>query len=285
MIANASGTAPISITGLGVLRARARGHERRAREDRRHLGRVDPGRAPASASGGSPPTEEALSDICAARGASGARARGRRRRGHRPADRRDGDAGHVVPVDGGDPRRPARRGRRGRYDLSPAAPASCTRSRRRTGCSPRGSAPAALVVGGDVLSQLIDWSDRSTCVLFGDGAGRGRARAGRATAASSASSSAPTARGGLELSMPAGGSRMPATAETVANGLHFVHMNGREVFKFATRVLVSLRRGPAREDCGVAVEDVDVYVPAPGERPDHRSCRRRSSGSRRNAWS
>ena len=60
--------------------------------------------------------------------------------------------------------------------------------------------------------------------------------------------------------MPAGGSRMPTTAETVAGGLHHVHMNGREVFKFATRVLVSSAEKVLAQ-AGLAVEDVDVYVP------------------------
>ena len=101
-----------------------------------------------------------------------------------------------------------------------------------------GLADRALVVGGDVLSRILDWTDRSTCVLFGDGAGavvlervQGGGFKGFELGADGG--------GGIHLSLPAGGSRLPASAETVAAGQHFVKMNGREVFKFATRVLVS----------------------------------------------
>ena len=66
--------------------------------------------------------------------------------------------------------------------------------------------------------------------------------------------------GGPQLYLPAGGSRAPATTETVAQKQHFAKMNGREVFKFATRVLVSSAEELLGE-CGLTVEDVDVYVP------------------------
>ena len=66
--------------------------------------------------------------------------------------------------------------------------------------------------------------------------------------------------GGVDLLLPAGGSRLPASPETVGNGGHFVQMNGREVFKFATRVLVSSAEAVLAE-CGSTVDDVDVYVP------------------------
>jgi 3-oxoacyl-[acyl-carrier-protein] synthase-3 len=66
--------------------------------------------------------------------------------------------------------------------------------------------------------------------------------------------------GGVHLSLPAGGSRRPTTAETVDAGEHFVRMNGREVFKFATRVLVTSAE-KVLETCGMTVDDIDVYVP------------------------
>jgi 3-oxoacyl-[acyl-carrier-protein] synthase III len=122
-----------------------------------------------------------------------------------------------------------------------------------------GLSQKALVVGGDVLSKIVDWHDRSTCVLFGDGAGavvlehvdRGGFR-GFELGADGA--------GGIHLQLPAGGSRLPATEQTLAAGQHFVQMNGREVFKFATRVLVSSAEKVLAE-CGLTVDDVDVYVP------------------------
>ena len=122
-----------------------------------------------------------------------------------------------------------------------------------------GLAERALVVGGDVLSRILDWTDRSTLVLFGDGAGAvvlDRVSNGGFLGFELGADGS----GGPQLYLPAGGSRAPATAETVAGKKHFVQMNGREVFKFATRVLVSSAEKVLAE-CGKTVEDVDVYVP------------------------
>jgi 3-oxoacyl-[acyl-carrier-protein] synthase III len=118
-----------------------------------------------------------------------------------------------------------------------------------------GLADRALVVGGDVLSRILDWTDRSTLVLFGDGAGAvvlervpKRGFLGFELGADGG--------GGVHLSLPGSGSRN--LDEATGNG--FVHMNGREVFKFATRVLVSSAQA-VLDTCGVSVNDVDVYVP------------------------
>jgi 3-oxoacyl-[acyl-carrier-protein] synthase III len=109
----------------------------------------------------------------------------------------------------------------------------------------------ALVIGGDVLSRILDWTDRSTVVLFGDGAG--------------AVVLEQVDRGGFlgfELGADgAGGIHLPGSGSRIddgANGL--VTMNGREVFKFATRVLVSSAE-TLLERCGLTTADVDVYVP------------------------
>jgi 3-oxoacyl-[acyl-carrier-protein] synthase-3 len=118
-----------------------------------------------------------------------------------------------------------------------------------------GLAERALVVGGDVLSRILDWTDRSTLILFGDGAGavvlekvdRGGFLGFELGA---------DGGGGVHLSLPGSGSRRMEDAE--ANG--YVHMNGREVFKFATRVLVSSAQA-VLDECNVSVDDVDVYVP------------------------
>ena len=122
-----------------------------------------------------------------------------------------------------------------------------------------GLAHRALIVGGDVLSKLMNWNDRSTCILFGDGAGAvvlERVKEGGFLGFELGADGA----GGVDLLLPAGGSRLPASPETVSNGGHFVEMNGREVFKFATRVLVSSAEAVLAE-CGSTIEDVDVYVP------------------------
>jgi 3-oxoacyl-[acyl-carrier-protein] synthase III len=116
-----------------------------------------------------------------------------------------------------------------------------------------GLARRALVVGGDVLSKILDWSDRSTLVLFGDGAGAvvleqtdERGFLGFELGADGA--------GGANLWLPGSGSRVFDDPEG------YVKMNGREVFKFATRVLVQSAEA-ILDRCGVAIGDVDVYVP------------------------
>jgi 3-oxoacyl-[acyl-carrier-protein] synthase III len=118
-----------------------------------------------------------------------------------------------------------------------------------------GLAERALVVGGDVLSRILDWTDRSTLVLFGDGAGAvvlERVDSGGFLGFELGADGG----GGVHLSLPGSGSRRLEDAS--ANG--YVHMNGREVFKFATRVLVSSAQDLLAK-CDVDVEDVDVYVP------------------------
>jgi 3-oxoacyl-[acyl-carrier-protein] synthase III len=122
-----------------------------------------------------------------------------------------------------------------------------------------GLSQRALVVGGDVLSRIINWHDRSTCVLFGDGAGAvvvERVDHGGFLGFELGADGG----GGVHLSLPAGGSRLPATAETIAAEQHFVHMNGPEVYRFATRVLVSSAEKMLAE-AGRTVGEVDVYIP------------------------
>jgi 3-oxoacyl-[acyl-carrier-protein] synthase III len=145
------------------------------------------------------------------------------------------------------------------YDLSAGCTGFVYAVVQAHGMVAGGLARNALVIGGDVLSKVVDWTDRSTCVLFGDGAGAvvlERADQGGFLGFELGADGS----GGPQLYMPAGGSRAPATAETVAAGQHFAKMNGREVFKFATRVLVDSAEKVLGE-CGVAVDDVDVYVP------------------------
>jgi 3-oxoacyl-[acyl-carrier-protein] synthase-3 len=118
-----------------------------------------------------------------------------------------------------------------------------------------GLAQRALVVGGDVLSRILDWTDRSTLVLFGDGAGAVVLERVEQPGFLGFELGA-DGGGGIHLSLPGSGSRRIEDAS--ANG--FVHMNGREVFKFATRVLVSSAEA-VLDRCGVSVDEVDVYVP------------------------
>jgi 3-oxoacyl-[acyl-carrier-protein] synthase-3 len=116
-----------------------------------------------------------------------------------------------------------------------------------------------LVLGAEVLSKMVDWEDRSTCVLFGDGAGAVLVQ--------------PTDNGsifsfdlgndgsGAEfLNTPAGGTRLPASRETVDQHLHTMHMTGSEVFRFATRTVVDSCQ-KVLGDAQLGVDDVDLFVP------------------------
>jgi 3-oxoacyl-[acyl-carrier-protein] synthase-3 len=143
----------------------------------------------------------------------------------------------------------------GAYDLLAGCTGFMYALAQAYGMMAAGLAERALVVGGDVLSRILDWTDRSTLVLFGDGAGavvlekvERRGFLGFELGADGG--------GGIHLSLPGSGSRKMEDA--TRNG--FVHMNGREVFKFATRVLVSSAQAVI-DRCGVSVEDIDVYVP------------------------
>ena len=145
------------------------------------------------------------------------------------------------------------------YDLSAGCTGFMYAVAQGYGMVAAGLARRALVIGGDVLSRILDWSDRSTAVLFGDGAGAvviERVSEGGFLGFELGADGS----GGSQLFVPAGGSREPASADTVAERRHYVQMNGREVFKFATRVLVSSAENVLAE-CGKTVDDVDVYIP------------------------
>jgi 3-oxoacyl-[acyl-carrier-protein] synthase-3 len=139
------------------------------------------------------------------------------------------------------------------YDLSAGCTGFMYALAQAYGMLAGGLAKRALVVGGDLLSRILDWDDRSTLVLFGDGAGAvvieavpERGFLGFELGADGA--------GGQSLWLPGSGSRIFDESE------RFVKMNGREVFKFATRILVQSAQDIMRQ-CGVTIDDVDVYVP------------------------
>ncbi len=139
------------------------------------------------------------------------------------------------------------------YDLSAGCTGFVYAIAQAHGMLASGLARRALVVGGDVLSKILDWTDRSTVVLFGDGAGAVVMEVvdeggflGFELGADGG--------GGESLWLPGSGSR------TFEDPDKFVKMNGREVFKFATRVMVSSGEAILAE-CGKTIDDIDVYVP------------------------
>jgi 3-oxoacyl-[acyl-carrier-protein] synthase III len=143
----------------------------------------------------------------------------------------------------------------GAYDLLAGCTGFMYALAQAYGMMASGLADRALVVGGDVLSRILDWSDRSTLVLFGDGAGAVVLEKVEQPGFLGFELGA-DGGGGVHLSLPGSGSRR--MEDSASNG--YVHMNGREVFKFATRVLVSSAQ-EVLERCGVSVDEVDVYIP------------------------
>jgi 3-oxoacyl-[acyl-carrier-protein] synthase III len=139
------------------------------------------------------------------------------------------------------------------YDLSAGCTGFVYAIAQAHGMLAAGLARRALVVGADVLSKILDWTDRSTLVLFGDGAGAvvmERVEHGGFLGFELGADGG----GGANLWLPGSGSRK------FENPDRFVKMNGREVFKFATRVMVTSAQA-ILDECGKSIDDVDVYVP------------------------
>jgi len=117
-----------------------------------------------------------------------------------------------------------------------------------------------LVIGAEKLSSIVDWKDRNTCVLFGDGAGaailQNRANAhGLLTACMGADGN----KAGL-LDMPGGGCRCPATAESVAARLHFLRMEGKETFKNAVNAMITAAQESLRR-CELDISRIQCIIP------------------------
>ena len=124
-----------------------------------------------------------------------------------------------------------------------------------------GGSRHALVVGADVMSSIIDYSDRTTCVLFGDGAGAVVVEPSDDDSIGILDfENYVDGHGGPALCMPAGGSRMPATRETVEQGLHYVKQDGQAVFKFAVRNMEEVCRRILERN-RLTAEQVDLFVP------------------------
>ena len=121
-------------------------------------------------------------------------------------------------------------------------------------------ADTVLVIGVETLSRIVDYTDRNTCVLFGDGAGAAVLQPCAAGEGILAISMGSDGALGEVLEIPAGGSGLPASAETVQARGHFIKMRGRELFKIAVRAMEeSVRR--TLETTGLSVDDIDLLVP------------------------
>lgn len=146
------------------------------------------------------------------------------------------------------------------FDLSAACSGFVYSLATATGFIQNGMYNNALVIGADTLSSITDYTDRNTCVLFGDGAGAvivGEVPEGRGFQSFDLGAEG---SGGSLLNLEAGGSRLPASHQTVDDKKHFIYMNGREVFKFAVRVMGSATERVLTK-AGLTKENIDLFVP------------------------
>ncbi len=124
-----------------------------------------------------------------------------------------------------------------------------------------GSHKKVLVIGADTMSRIIDYTDRSTCVLFGDGAGAmlveptEDGEVGFIDFLNEIDGS-----GGDNLKQPAGGSRMPATLESVQNRMHYVKQDGAQVFRYAVRKMFEVSRDLLKRN-NLSVADIAALIP------------------------
>ncbi len=123
----------------------------------------------------------------------------------------------------------------------------------------RGTVRNALVVGAETLSSVTDWQDRSTCILFGDGAGAAVLAEVPADGILSTYLGTDGTKTGL-LMIPGGGSRNPASRETVEQRLHYIKMEGNELFKLAVKLMMEAAQ-IAIKRAGLEPKDIDLVIP------------------------
>src|SRR5208337_3213223 len=119
-----------------------------------------------------------------------------------------------------------------------------------------GTYDCVLVIAADALSKITNWEDRNTCILFGDGAGAAVLQPGPEGRGFLSFALGSDGSGADLLCLPAGGSRCPASHESIANRLHTIHMNGPEVFKFAVRAMPEAAM-ESLSRAGLTAADVD----------------------------
>lgn len=148
----------------------------------------------------------------------------------------------------------------GAFDLSAACSGFVYALSMARGHIMSGDAEYVLVIGAETLSRFVDWTDRGTCILFGDGAGAVLVAASDVPGGIMAVELGSDGSGANALLVPAGGSAMPASLETISSGNHYIKMDGKAVFRFATRVMAQATR-KVLERSGMTTDDVDLIVP------------------------
>jgi 3-oxoacyl-[acyl-carrier-protein] synthase-3 len=123
-----------------------------------------------------------------------------------------------------------------------------------------GQAKYALVIGAEVLTQYVDYTDRSTCVIFGDGAGAAVLGSVDPSKGILSTRIKSDGRFAEQLFSPGGGTRLKPSAETLATGQHFFKMRGNELFKVAVRSMAEISR-EVMDEAGIGADDVDLFIP------------------------
>jgi 3-oxoacyl-[acyl-carrier-protein] synthase-3 len=123
-----------------------------------------------------------------------------------------------------------------------------------------GMARNVLVIGAELLTRFLDYSDRNTCILFGDGAGAVVLSAAEERGGGLGIELTTEPQGAYMIWLPAGGAKSPPSAATVERGEHYIRMEGRETYRFATRTLASTALAAIRK-AGLEPSDIDLFIP------------------------
>jgi 3-oxoacyl-[acyl-carrier-protein] synthase-3 len=123
-----------------------------------------------------------------------------------------------------------------------------------------GLAKHVLVIGAELLTRFLDYTDRNTCILFGDGAGAVVLSASEEPGGALGVEMTTEPQGAYMIWLPAGGAKSPSSAETIARGEHYIRMEGKETYRFATRTLASTALESIRRS-GLEPSDIDLFIP------------------------
>jgi 3-oxoacyl-[acyl-carrier-protein] synthase-3 len=152
----------------------------------------------------------------------------------------------------------------GAFDLSATCSGFCYGLAVADGLVKSGIHKTVLVVATDILSKVTDWTDRTTCVLFGDAAGAAIIQPTdeeKGILASYLGADGENGAANIELlSLPAGGSRYPSSHKTVDKRMHYIRMNGQEVFKLGVRIMYEAAKEVLRR-AELTIDDVDLFIP------------------------
>ena len=150
--------------------------------------------------------------------------------------------------------------RAGAFDVEAACTSFVSALAIANGMIQSGTARNALVIGAETLSRLLDFTDRTTCVLFGDGAGAVVLEGSNASLGIQSAVLHSDGSKGELLWVKAGATKVPATKETVEQGMHYIRMQGGETFKLAVRAMADAAE-EALAAAGVGLEDIDLLIP------------------------